>query len=65
MAATDIVIENPDDAPSWPEVRGELWLLFIDLMDDPRYGERVNHILELLGEPQSPALVDESRFFEA
>jgi len=64
MAATDIVIENPDDAPSWPRIRKELSLLFIDLMDDPRYGERMKHILELQGEPQFSTLVEQIHFFE-
>jgi hypothetical protein len=34
-------------------------------MDDPRYSERVKHILELLGDPQFPALVEQIHFFEA
>jgi hypothetical protein len=54
MAASEMVPKNIDDASSWPRIRKELLLLFSDLMDDPRYSDRVKHIGELLGDPQFP-----------
>jgi hypothetical protein len=54
MAPSEIVFQHLDHAPSWPRIRNELLLLFSDLMDDPRYNDRVKHIGELLGDPQFP-----------
>jgi hypothetical protein len=54
MAGSEMVLQNLAHAPSWPRIRKELLLLFSDLMDDPRYSDRVKHIGELLGDPQFP-----------
>jgi hypothetical protein len=54
MAASQMVLQNLDHAPSWPRIHKELFLLFCDLRDDPRYSERVKHIEELLGDPHFP-----------
>jgi hypothetical protein len=54
MSVGEVVLENLDRAPCWPRVRMELSLLFADLINDPRYSERVMHIEELLADPQFP-----------
>jgi hypothetical protein len=54
MFDSETVLRNLDHDSSWPRIRQELFLLFCDLMDDPRYSDRVQHIEEMLGDPQFP-----------
>jgi hypothetical protein len=54
MAASEVVLENIDHAPRWPRLRMELSLLLADLINDPKYSERVMDIGKLLADPGFP-----------
>ncbi len=54
MPAGEMTLQNLDHAFSWPLLRMEVSLLLADLMNDPRYSERVRHIGKLLADPRFP-----------